>query len=195
MATAEEREAAILDATEALLAEGSSFATLKVEDIARSAGLGRTNFYFYFSDKRELLKRLASGAAEELYAEADRWWHGDGDGAEELGRIIEPIVSLWIRHAAVLAAVVQTASVDDEIRDLWRALVTRFVDATRARIEHEQGAGLALDIPPQETAFSLVWMTERACYQHVQQNDGGAGELSAALTGIWLRSVYGQQKR
>jgi len=192
LAKAEEREAAILEATEALLAEGSSFATLKVEDIARNAGLGRTNFYFYFSDKQQLLKRLASGAADELYAEADRWWHGGDDGgAEELARIIEPIVSLWIRHGPVLAAVVQTASIDDEIRDLWRALVTRFVDATRTRIEQEQAAGRAVDLPAGETAFCLVWMTERACYQHVLQNRERADELTRALTRIWLRSVYG----
>lgn len=191
MGKAAEREASILEATEALLAEGSSFATLKVEDIARRAGLGRTNFYFYFSDKQQLLKRLAGGAADELYAEADRWWHGAGDGAEELGQIIEPIVTLWIRHGAVLVAVVQTASFDDDVRDLWRALVTRFVDATRTRIEQEQAAGRALGVPPEETAFSLVWMTERACYQHVQQELGDPGALSRALTGIWLRSVYG----
>lgn len=191
MPTGQQRETAILDATEALLTEGASFATLKVEDIARRAGLGRTNFYFYFSDKQQLLKRLASGAADELYAEADHWWHGDGDGAEELARIIEPIVSLWIRHRAVLAAVVQSASVDDEMRDLWRALVDRFVLATRARIEREQAAGRALDVPPEQTAFCLVWMTERACYQHVQQAAARPDELARALTAIWLRTVYG----
>jgi len=85
LATAGEREEAILDATGALLAEGSSFASLKVEHIARRAGLGRTNFYFYFyfSDKQQLLKRLPKEAVPARAA--GRWalWrahsssHGD----------------------------------------------------------------------------------------------------------------------
>lgn len=176
-----------------LLAEGRSFAALKVEEIAQRAGLGRTNFYFYFSDKQALLKRLAREAADELYVEADRWWHGAGDGAEELARIIEPIVTLWIRHRAVLGAVVQTAAVDDEIRELWWSIVTRFVDATRIRMEHEQDAGRAMDLAPQETAFCLVWMTERACFQHVQSGGTAPDQLARSLTDIWLRSVYGQR--
>jgi hypothetical protein len=35
-------------------------------------------------------------------------------------------------------------------------------------------------------------MTERACYQHVEQGRGDADELIDALTGIWVRSVYGR---
>jgi len=186
-----ERESAILEAAEALLEEGASFAALKVEDIARRAGLGRTNFYFYFSDKRALLERLAEGAADELYAEAERWWLGKGEGSAELGRIVAPVVALWMRHGAVLSAIVQAATLDDEIRDFWRALAARFVDATRERIEREQKAGLALDAPAGETAFALVWMTERSCYQHVQQGGGSTETLVRALTLIWQRSVYG----
>src|SRR3712207_7614489 len=51
-------EASVLEATEALLAEGASFAELNIERIATRAGISRTAFYFYFRDKRELLVRL-----------------------------------------------------------------------------------------------------------------------------------------
>ena len=51
-------EADVLEATEALLEEGASFADLSIERIATRAGISRTAFYFYFRDKRELLMRL-----------------------------------------------------------------------------------------------------------------------------------------
>jgi TetR/AcrR family transcriptional regulator, ethionamide resistance regulator len=187
-----EVEQAILAAAEELLEKGASFAQLKIEEIARRAGIGRTGFYFYFRDKRELLMRLTEDVAEALYEQADRWWHGEGDGAEELRDILGPVVRLWLRHAAVLVAVVQTAGYDVEVRDFWRALAARFVDATRDRIEREQAEGRAEPVRAADTAFALVWMTERACYQHADQGRGEPDALIEALTGIWLRSVYGR---
>ena len=59
-------QAAVLAATEALLAEGSSYAELNVERIATAAGISRTAFYFYFRDKRDLLMRLAGDVTELL---------------------------------------------------------------------------------------------------------------------------------
>jgi AcrR family transcriptional regulator len=149
--TAERRaevEAAILSAAEELLEEGSVFPQLKVEDIARRAGIGRTGFYFYFRDKRELLMRLAEDVAEAFWEHADRWWHGEGDGAEELREIVGPVVRLWMRHAAVLSAVVQAAGYDETVREFWRTLAGRFAEATRDRIEREQADGRAEPVPP-----------------------------------------------
>lgn len=185
----EANEAALLEAAAALLGEGASFAALRVEEIAKRAGLGRTNFYFYFPDKRALLTRLAEEAAGELYGQADGWWHGQG-GPDELGEIIAAVVGVWMRHGSVLNAVVQTAAVDSEVRAVWRGLAGRFVDATRERIEREQADGVAVGVPAAETAFALVWMIERTCYQHVQDGGGDSAALVEALTGIWRRSVY-----
>jgi TetR/AcrR family transcriptional regulator, ethionamide resistance regulator len=185
-------EATILSATERLLEEGAAFPQLKVEEIAKRAGIGRTGFYFYFRDKRELLTRLAEDVADALWEQSDRWWHGEGDGAAELREAVDSVVHLWMRHAPVLSAVVQAASYDDEFREFWRALAARFVEATRERIELERAEGRAEQVPAADTAFALVWMTERACYQHAEQARGDPEALIEALTGIWVRSVYGR---
>src|SRR5436190_201577 len=82
MKTAERRaevEAAILSAAEELLEEGTPFPRLKIEEVARRGGIGRTGFYFYFRDKRELLMRLAEDVAEALWGQARaRAARGDG---------------------------------------------------------------------------------------------------------------------
>src|SRR3954470_5614623 len=183
----------VLRATEELLREGASYAELNIERIATGAGISRTAFYFYFRDKRDLLIRLTEDVAGELFEQAEGWWHGEGDGPEELRASLAAIFALYTDHGVLLRAVVETSAYDEPMAAAWREIVTRFVDATRERIEAEQQAGVAAaGIPAAETAFGLVWMVERACYQRLVQ--GGALDDPAfveGLTGVFRRTVYG----
>lgn len=179
-------EASFLSATEALLSEGLSYAELSVGQISERAGKTRTAFYAYFRDKRELLMRVTAQVAAALYDEADRWWSGEGDRSD-LHVALTNIVSTYREHAPLLRAVVEASSYDDEIGSFWRELVGRFIEATERRvaadgIEPEMAHGIA---------FSLVWMTERTCYQQVVR--GGRLDdpaLVDALVEIWQRAIY-----
>ena len=170
-------EAAVLRAAEDLLEEGHSFADLNVERIATRAGIGRTAFYFYFRDKRELLMRLTADVSDQLMAAAARWFAGDED---ELEPALREIGELYREHAALLRAIVEVSTYDEEVARFWRELVARFVDASRTRVGDEA------------TAFALVWMTERSFHQLTVQDEPVArDQLVAALAGIWRRSVTG----
>src|SRR4051812_19325073 len=167
-------QAAVLAATEDLLREGASYADLSIEAIARRAGLGRTAFYFYFRDKRELLMRLTADVNDQLYAEAETWFTGDATSSEAMSRI----AALYVEHAPLLRAIVEVSTYDEEIARFWRALIGRFVEATEKRVDSKA------------TAFALVWMTERSFYQQlVQEQPLDPGELVAALAGIWDRAA------
>src|SRR3954449_2427509 len=124
-------EAAVLRATEELLRDGSSFADLNVERIATRAGIKRTAFYFYFRDKRELLMRLTAEVSEELYGVAASWFAGDD---EQLAAALRQIGELYREHAALLRAVVEVSTYDEEVATFWRGLVGRFVDAPKKRL-------------------------------------------------------------
>ncbi len=177
----------VLDATEALLAAGASFGELSVERIATRGGISRTAFYFYFRDKRELLMRLTEDVSEQLYAEAERWWGGEGDGARALEAALRKILAIYAQHGAGLRAVVEAAANDEQVAQFWRALLGRFADATRARIEAEHGPE-----PAAEIAFALVWMTERACYQRLAVGQSPTDPAFAeGLVGVWVRGIYG----
>ena len=181
-------EAAVLQATEALLAEGASFAELNIERIATRAGISRTAFYFYFRDKRELLVRLTGEVNGELMAAAETWWSGSSDLRAALARIGE----LYREHGALLRAVVEVSTYDEEVARYWRALVGRFVDATREHIEAEQRAGRAQPGPAHAMAFAMVWMVERSFYeQRVQDAPVPLDELVEALAEIFARTVDG----
>src|SRR5512134_990691 len=153
-------QAAVLEATEALLREGARYGDLNVERIATRAGISRTAFYFYFRDKRELLMRLTEDVNDLLYAQADIWWSGSGDPAAEMREALARIAGAYDEHGVLLRAIVEVSATDEEIAAFWRGLVGRFVDATRRRIERERAAGRAAVADPQATAFALCWMTE-----------------------------------
>lgn len=188
-----EREQGILSATEALLDEGCSYAELSVEQIASRAGRPRTAFYLYFRDKRELLMRLTEGVANDLYAEADAWWSGDGQGASELRAALGQVIALYRDHGPLLRAVVEASAYDPPVAEFWRALMGRFMLATRERIEREHRDGLVGAMPAREVAFALCWMTERACYQRIVQGDAlDDPAFVEALVRTWAGAVYGR---
>ena len=175
-------EAAVLRATEELLSEGASFAELGIERIATRAGISRTAFYFYVRDKRELLVRLTEEVSGQLYEAADTWWSGESDLRTALAAIAE----LYRRHGALLRAVVEVSTYDEEVAVFWRGLVGRFAEATRQRIEAEGGEPALAGA----TAFALVWMVERSFYQQlVQGSPVDDEELIEALAAIYERTV------
>jgi TetR/AcrR family transcriptional regulator, ethionamide resistance regulator len=186
-------QAAVLAATEDLLREGASYADLSIEAIARRAGLGRTAFYFYFRDKRELLMRLTEDVNDQLFAQADVWFSGRGDPAQELRAALTSIAALYDEHGVLLRAIVEVSTYDEDVARFWRGLMGRFTSATRRRIEREQAEGRGAPGHPEATAFSLCWMTERVFYERlVQDEPPSRDELVGALCDIWVRSVYGR---
>jgi AcrR family transcriptional regulator len=181
-------EASVLEATEGLLSEGATFAELNIEKIATRAGISRTAFYFYFRDKRELLVRLTGDVTNLLLDAAGTWWEGDSD----LRSALEQIAGLYREHDALLRAVVEVSTYDEEVARYWRSLVGKFVVATRARIETDQQAGTALPGDAAAQAFALVWMVERSLYEQMVADDAPAVDgLVATMTEIFTRTVYG----
>ncbi len=184
-------QAAVLLATEDLLAEGTPYADLGIERIANRAGISRTAFYFYFKDKQELLTRLTQDVSDQLYRQADIWFSGDGDPREEMHAALTAIAAVYRDHGPLLRAIVEASASDTQIAAFWRALLDRFVDATAARIEEQRKPGSVLG-PSRPTGFALVWMVERTLYeQAVQDHPHDPQELVEALTGVFMRTVYG----
>jgi AcrR family transcriptional regulator len=183
--------AAVLDATAALLEE-APYADLNIERIATRAGISRTAFYFYFRDKREVLMRLAGDVAEHLYGEADVWFSAQGDRAAQLREALQRVGALYAQHGAVLRAVAEGATSDDEIAAFWNGMLGRLIAATRTRIEAEQREGHTVVGDAGATAFALGWMTERAFHQQfVQGRPVATDALVDALGDIWVRAIYG----
>lgn len=167
------------------------FREVKIEQIAEAADLSRSAFYFYYRDKSDLLMDATTGTVEMLYAEADRWWHGDGEPASMIRESLGGVVSVWEQNADVLRVVTEVSTYDEEIRKFWRGLVLTFIDATADFIRREQAAGRApADVDPSPVAELLVWQLERSLYIYVSTGDRPAAEIVEPVASLWLRAIY-----
>ena len=184
-------ETSLLEATEALLEEGVPFSELSVERIARRAGISRTAFYFYFSDKRELLVRLTEDVNALILEQANLWWEREGDPADRVRHALENSLAIHREHALLLRAVAQAATYDESVAGHHRHLVSRVADVTRRHVERENAAGRTRCADPRATALALTLMTEAAFHQ-LDEAPGEPGDegLVEALTAIWVRSIY-----
>jgi AcrR family transcriptional regulator len=178
-------EAAFLDATAALLQEGSAYGELGVEAIAQRAGFSRATFYAYFSDKRDLLFKLGERVANELYAKAGEWL--EAGAATEVREMLEWVLRIFATHRVVVGALVEAATYDAEVARLWRDLHDRFIEVARARIAQEHPELSEDEVAGR--AFVLVWMTERSCYEHQVAPRVSDEGLVAALEAFWRAAV------
>ncbi len=175
------------------LAEESAFRDLTVDVIARRAGLSRSAFYFYFRDKHDLLIAAAAEVADDLYVEADRWWHGQGEPGALVREALTGVASVYARHGRLLGLAVEVSTYDPDVRAFWRSLVERFVDATAEHLERERVAGRVGSLDPRGTAESLVWMAERCFWLFLASSERSVAEVVDQLAAVWMAAIYAER--
>jgi TetR/AcrR family transcriptional regulator, ethionamide resistance regulator len=167
-----------------------SFNDLRVDDVARRAGVSRSAFYLYYRDKHDLLMTAAGEVAETLYEQADRWWHGEGDGRMLIRQALAGVVHAYVEHKAIMRVAAEVSTYDEEVGEWWRRLIGRFVDATAEQLRKEAEAGLTRELDPEWTAEALCWMSERCCYVHLAVGHRDPEEVVDALWAVWIRAIY-----
>lgn len=162
-------EAAILDATERLLRE-RPFSQLSVGDIIAAAGVSRTSFYAHFASRTaviaQCLRRVMSQVAvavDPFIADAET---DPGAGAESAIRVsLRRWVDLSVDHGALLRTVSEEWPHDDELRELWLAMLGAFTAGTARVIERARDGGQAPPgADPEALAACLMWGYERVLH-------------------------------
>ena len=182
------RRAAIIEAAEAEFgAHGFSGGSLNV--IARRAGVAKGSLFQYFADKRDLLVRLAADVSEQLYGQADVFFSGAGDPAQQVREALTNVSGLYREHGTLIRAIVEVSTYEEDIAVFWRGLLDRFVDATQRRIEAERSGDREYG-DARATAFALTWMVERTFYQQLVQHEPvDTATLIDALVAIYLGTL------
>lgn len=189
----EQMERRLLEATERLMRDGTSFTELSVDRLATEAGISRASFYIYFEDKGHLLRRLANQVLDDLTTSGERWWdvawrHNPDDARVAMASII----ANFRRHQPVLVALNEVSGYDPTTAQAYRDLLNNVSGRLTRVIEEGQADG---SIRPQlhavTTASALTWMVERACHQNlpVQPSEYDT-QLAATLTEIVWGSLY-----
>jgi TetR/AcrR family transcriptional regulator, ethionamide resistance regulator len=186
-------ERRLLDATDRLMSDGSSFTELSVDRLASAAGMSRASFYVYFEDKGHLLRCLATQVFADLTDAAQRWWSvADRHRPEDAHAGISAVIEAYRRHQPVLVALNELAPYDTGVGETYRDLLEGVTAGVTAVIEGGQAAGrIRPDLPAATTASTLTWMVERACQQNLPRNPRSYDtELADALTQIIWGALY-----
>lgn len=173
-------------------AAAGSFKDLTVEGITREAGVSRSAFYVYFGDKEELLL----GALEDLIASHQNrlgnCWTEGGDPRRGVEKAIYDIARVYADNSELLGLAFETATYDEEVRELWSVLLETIVEGTTNEIQTRQREG-AIDssLDAEALANGLVLMTERSFQVNLGQDDRGPESVAAELTKVWWAALFG----
>jgi AcrR family transcriptional regulator len=185
----DQREAGILEATRTLLAD-RSVTDLTIDDIASTAGISRTTFYFYFSTKQAVVMALLEGLWDE-FGSTYRWLESAGRDANGLREHHRLVAEVWRKHRAILRCT--TGAVDYEPLVEWidRAH-ERFVTALTRKIELDQTSGVApLGVTPVALAEIVSELRDKRFPELAALSDADLERGLNDLTEVVLRIIYG----
>ena len=194
-ATGDERERAILETAERLLAE-RPLSEISVDDLARGAGISRPTFYFYYPSKEAVLLALLDRVAEEAVAARDDALEAPPDDPMAQLRVgIRGTFETFRSHRAVMMAAADVRASSPEAREVWGRVMESFVSGAADAIDEARAAGLAPPgVPARRLAIALNLMNERvlhatfAGYEPAIRED----EVVDALVAVWFSAIMGR---
>lgn len=186
-------EDALLGAMERLLANGQSFTSVSVEQLASEAGIARSTFYLHFRDKGDLVQRLMLKVTQELVSAAGIWFEKPEMASPvEMRAALERIVNVYDQHRAVMSAVVETSTYDPNVAQVFHGMMHSLVGESRRTLERIRRSGRASPGLTPEIADILTWAVERACYQLMTGKERiENNRLVDSLLHICWNAIYG----
>jgi AcrR family transcriptional regulator len=168
-----------------------------VEDLIREAGISRSRFYVHFEDKGDLLAALAADTVTELIDHTLRWWTLPPDATiEDLAKVTDELVDVYLAHRHLLAAVVQASTYDARVREEFSTLYEAGMARYAATLAEQQSTGhVDPRLDAQRTVLLLSRMTEEGFYHLIATADErDVRRLSHALTVMIWKTVYARAR-
>jgi AcrR family transcriptional regulator len=189
-------ETAILEATERLLRE-RPFAELSVSDILEAAGVSRTSFYAHFASRTAVLTACLRRVVGELAVAVDPFLSAaETEPAEAIRVSLERWVAVAAQHGPLLRTASEEWPHDEQLRELWFAVMAAFSAGTAAVIERARASGAAVPGADAEAlATCLMWGCERVLHVSLVGDALGLGEpaeIIEPLAQLMTAGVFGR---
>ena len=192
---AERREAIgnrLFAIVERLLAEGSVFSEISVEQLITEADIARSTFYVYFEDKGALMIELMERVTKAVGDAADDWFHLPPSATRsDLRNALARLAAAYRQHGLMMSAVIEAAAYDPRVQDEYAAVMARRCeDMNRSFIPQQRDGSIRRDIDLVAVTPWLAWMFERGLNQLV--GHGGAMTESAldGVTSVVWQTLY-----
>jgi AcrR family transcriptional regulator len=188
-------EAAILAATERLLHE-RVFSDLAVGDIIEAAGVSRTSFYAHFGSRSAVLAACLRRVVEEVAAVVEPFSVAAEQDPAAIRTILERWVGLAVDHGPLMRTVSEEWPHDEELRELWFAVMGAFSAGAARMIERARAVGAAPPgADPEALAACLMWGYERVLHVSLAGGALGLDEPAAIvepLAQMMVAGVFGR---
>jgi AcrR family transcriptional regulator len=193
--SADDRERAILETAERLLAE-RGLHEISTGDLARGAGISRSSFYFYFPSKEAVLLSLL----DRVTAEAEAARHaalarvGDAPLGDRCRAGIAAFHATFRAHRAVTLAAADARATIPEVGTLWSRVMEGWVRDTEALVTAARpGPPASGDVPARDLAIALNLMNERALHASFARDVPSVDEDAVvdALVAVWVGAILG----
>lgn len=182
----------LVEAFERLLAQGESFTTISVEQLAREAGIVRATFYLHFRNKGELVQHLMKNVEKELRsAAAKSLSKSENFGRNEFHDFMREAVEIHFRHRAAIRAMVEVSAYDHDVALVYHAFMARQAADTLVVMEKLRVQGRNHPAATPALAELLAWAAERSCSQMLKDDDAVSRrhQLADMLTHVVWSSI------
>ena len=186
----EEAEEEILAAARGLLADRPA-SEVTVGAIMEATTLSRKSFYVYFENRYDLLRRLVEPLAAERDAIIAPLLEPGVDMATGAREALVRLAELYATHGALLRALAEASSVDEEARRAWRGFMDPVINAHSAKIADEIERGRIRGLDPEPAARALIGMNLQYFFDELV--DAPEPDVEAAaetLLVLWQRALY-----
>lgn len=185
------RRNAILTAfDDALRARG--FDAVSIADVAASAGVSRSAFYFYFENKAAAVAALLESMYDDVFAASDIVTASTGSPRWRIHSMLEALMETGAAHRHLFTAMLDARAGSSAVREIWDNSREAFVPAIAAMIDAERAAGHAPAGPAAETlAGLLLELNDRILERFTLGGPRSRAELVIGAETIWLNTIYG----
>ena len=180
----------LIAATERLLASGTPYIELSVEQLCSEAGVARSTFYVHFRDKGELVTKLSERMINQLAEAAAAWWSSGETSRAEVLVATRRLVDVTAEHRQVMLALSETAAYDPEIRAIQESMLDGQAAPLAELIDAGKRAGTVRDIHTRETVVAIVGMVQVACERLGGGDEEELQRLAEAITSIAWHALY-----
>jgi AcrR family transcriptional regulator len=180
----------LLVAAERVLAGGEGYAELGVDRLVAEAGVGRSTFYKYFSDKGDLLRAWFELISAEIAGVSQAWLAlGPEISFEQLRGALGEIVEAYRPHALLMATLYDVARFEASVAAAVAEIEARGVAELHRHIEAGQREGwIAPGLLVSETARWLSWLGENG--QHRLLRSAAGERRVESLVDAYARIVW-----
>jgi AcrR family transcriptional regulator len=188
-------QVAVLDATERLLAQ-RPFSELSVNDVIDEAGISRTSFYAHFDSRTAVIAECLRRVMGEIAVAVDPFLaESETDPDIAVRASIRRWIAVASEHGTVLRTVSEQWPHDERLRELWFAIMARFVAGTARVIRTARVSGQAPSGADEERLSAcLMWGYERVLQVATAGDAAGLPDAEAIvepLAQMMTGGVYG----